>query len=253
MKKKLLAVIALVLMASVIFCGFTVAAEESVSVGQTYTYIDSGNEMRVSILDDGKCDIKAVIDGEEYSAIGEYTYDGASFTLYLFGEELGVFDIVGDTLSPKEAETADEPAIDGGNWFLENWKSLAEALLGTGGVAFVVGLLAFVNKIVQLRATLKTTNVNNADIKNAVNGMIDEISALGEAVKTMKDDNTHAIAVLSDKEADVAAKNEAVCKVIAALISASALPDETKNYLLGDMNSVLNYKDGESNDEESKG
>lgn len=189
MKKKLLAVIALVLMASVIFCGFTVAAEETATP-------------------------------EESSAVE----------------------------SP-----ADEPAIDGGNWFLENWKSLAEALLGTGGVAFLVGLLAFVNKIVQLRATLKTTNVNNADIKNAVNGMIDEISALGEAVKTMKDDNTHAIAVLSDKEADVAAKNEAVCKVIAALISASALPDETKNYLLGDMNSVLKYKDGESNDEESKG
>lgn len=147
----------------------------------------------------------------------------------------------------------DEPVVEGGNWFLENWKSLAEALLGTGGVAFLVGLLAFINKIVQLRSTLKTTNVNNTDIKTAVNGMIDEISALGEAVKTMKDDNTHAIAVLTDKEADVAAKNEAVCKVIAALISASALPDETKNYLLGDMNSALGYKDGESNDDQDKG
>ena len=175
---------------------------------------------------------------------------GAIFCAFAVSAEEAVTE---PTTEESSDVATDEPAVGGGNWFLENWKSLAEALLGTGGVAFLVGLLAFINKIVQLRSTLKTTNVNNTDIKTAVNGMIDEISALGEAVKTMKDDNTHAIAVLTDKEADVAAKNEAVCKVIAALISASALPDETKNYLLGDMNSALGYKDGESNDDQDKG
>ena len=253
MKKKLLAVIALVLMAGVIFCGFTVAAEESVSVGQAYTYIDSGNEMRVSILDDGKCDIKAVIYGEEYSAIGEYTYDGASFTLYLFGEALGVFEIVGDTLSPKEAETADEPALPGGNWINEHWDVVLN-LLTNGSPLLCAILVALIGRKPSfLETPLQKAGINNENIKGAVNDMIDEIAALDERVKEMRDTIKAVLDVLVEKEANVATKNDAVCKTISSLISASSLPDEVKNHLLGDMNSALGYKDGESNDDKDKG
>lgn len=146
----------------------------------------------------------------------------------------------GMTVSAEEAGE-EAPAIGGGSWFAENWKSVAEAVLGSGGVAFAVALLAFIGRIIDLRKTLRKTDVNNSDIKGAVNDMIDELGEMRKAVEAMKEDTTRSISVLSDKEAGVAERNEAVCKVIAALINASNLPDATKEYLVGDMNKVLGY------------
>lgn len=159
----------------------------------------------------------------------------------------------GFIVAAEETTASDEVAIGGGDWFSENWKSIAEAALGVGGVAFVTGLVGFINKLAQLRRTLKTTNTDNASIKAAVNGLIDEADAMKNAIDIIRNDNTAAINVLADKTADSAAKTDALCKVVAALVSASALPDATKNYILGDLNAALGYKDGESNVEQSKG
>lgn len=179
MKKKIIVILALILMISVIFCAFAVSAEEIPS--------DEGQET-----------------------------------------------------------TEETPAIEGGNWFLENWKPLAEALLGTGGVTFGVAFLAFITKIVELKKKLKETDINNIDIKNKTNELIDEMNNMSAAINTIRTDTTSALAVLCDKNTSVDAKNEAICKTLIALIQASNLPDQQKNYIFGEMNKAVGYKGGDN-------
>lgn len=190
MKKKLLAVIALVLMAGVIFCAFAVTAEETVTEPTT----------------------------EESSDIA-----------------------------------ADEPVLAVGSWINEHWDVILNIL--TNGLSWIAaGVVAVIGRKVSFMKTpLQKVSINNENIKGAVNDMIDEIAALDERVKEMRDTIKAVLDALVEKEANVATKNDAVCKTISALILASPLPDEVKNHLLGDMNSALGYKDGESNDDQDKG
>ena len=148
---------------------------------------------------------------------------------------------------------ADEPALPGGNWINEHWDVILNIL--TNGLswlaAFVVAAIG--RKVSSMKTPLQKVSINNENIKGAVNDMIDEIAALDERVKEMRDAIKAVLDALVEKEANVATKNDAVCKTISALILASPLPDEVKNHLLGDMNSALGYKDGESNDDQNKG
>lgn len=152
-----------------------------------------------------------------------------------------------------EETFADEPALGGGNWINEHWDVISNIL--TSGLSWIAALVVAVigRKVSSMRTPLQNVNVNNENIKGAVNGMIDELAALDERIKEMRDTVKTALDVLVDKEANVATKNDAVCKTISSLITASALPDEVKNHLLGDMNAALGYKDGEGNDNQNKG
>lgn len=147
----------------------------------------------------------------------------------------------------------DEPALDGGNWINEHWDVISNIL--TSGLSWLAAIVVAVigRKVSFMKTPLQKVSINNENIKGAVNGMIDEIAALDERVKEMRDTIKAVLDVLVEKEANVATKNDAVCKTISALISASSLPDEVKNHLLGDMNSALGYKDGEGNDDQNKG
>lgn len=147
---------------------------------------------------------------------------------------------------------ADEPVVDGGNWINEHWDVISNIL--TSGLSWLAAIVVAVigRKVSFMKTPLQKVSINNENIKGAVNGMIDEIAALDERVKEMRDTIKAVLDALVEKEANVATKNDAVCKTISALISASSLPDEVKNHLLGDMNSALGYKDGESNDDQDK-
>lgn len=148
---------------------------------------------------------------------------------------------------------ADEPVLDGGSWINEHWDVISNIL--TSGLSWLAAIVVAVigRKVSFMKTPLQKVSINNENIKGAVNGMIDEIAALDERVKEMRDTIKAVLDALVEKEANVATKNDAVCKTISALISASSLPDEVKNHLLGDMNSALGYKDGESNDDQDKG
>ena len=147
----------------------------------------------------------------------------------------------------------DEPALPGGNWITEHWDVIVSIL--TSGLSWLATFVvaAIGQKVSSMKTPLQKVSINNENIKGAVNGMIDEIAALDERVKEMRDTIKAVLDALVEKEANVATKNDAVCKTISALILASPLPDEVKNHLLGDMNSALGYKDGESNDDQDKG
>lgn len=177
---------------------------------------------------------------------------GAIFCAFAVTAEEAVVETEPTTEESSDA-AADEPALGGGNWINEHWDVISNIL--TSGLSWLAAIVVAVigRKVSFMKTPLQKVSINNENIKGAVNGMIDEIAALDERVKEMRDTIKAVLDALVEKEANVATKNDAVCKTISALISASSLPDEVKNHLLGDMNSALGYKDGESNDDQDKG
>lgn len=175
---------------------------------------------------------------------------GAIFCAFAVAAEEAVTE---PTTEESSDVAADEPVLAVGSWINEHWDVISNVL--TSGLSWIAAVVVAVigRKVSFMKTPLQKVSINNENIKGAVNDMIDEIAALDERVKEMRDTIKAVLDALVEKEANVATKNDAVCKTISALISASSLPDEVKNHLLGDMNSALGYKDGESNDDQDKG
>lgn len=175
---------------------------------------------------------------------------GAIFCAFAVSAEEAV---VEPTTEESSDIAADEPVLAVGSWINEHWDVILNVL--TNGLSWLAAIVVAVigRKVSFMKTPLQKVSINNENIKGAVNDMIDEIAALDERVKEMRDTIKAVLDALVEKEANVATKNDAVCKTISALISASSLPDEVKNHLLGDMNSALGYKDGERNDDQDKG
>lgn len=177
---------------------------------------------------------------------------GAIFCAFVVTAEGAVVETE-PTTEESSGVAADEPVLGGGNWINEHWDVILNVV--TNGLSWLGAIVVAVigRKVSFMKTPLQKVSINNENIKGAVNDMIDEIAALDERVKEMRNTIKAVLDALVEKEANVAMKNDAVCKTISALISASSLPDEVKNHLLGDMNSALGYKDGESNDDQDKG
>lgn len=127
---------------------------------------------------------------------------------------------------------------------------IISALLGSGGVTLAGLIVGLFSKLGRFGKTLSSNNIDNGAIKTGINGIADDCELLKQAIAEVKNDNTALLNTLLNNLNTAEGRTKALCQTVAMLVSCSNLPDETKNLLLGTINTALGNKDGDTNDKQ---
>ena len=169
-----------------------------------------------------------------------------SYEQTAYAEELSSGEVSGDIA---EADTAiDENSDD--NVLGKYGEIIITTLLGGGGVTLAGLIVGLFTKLVKFGKTLASNNADNGAIKECINGIADDCEGLKKAISEVKDDNTSLLNTLLNNLNTAEGRTTALCQTVAMLVSCSNLPDETKNLLLGTINTALGNKDGDTNDKQ---
>ena len=169
-----------------------------------------------------------------------------SYEQTAYAEELPSGEVSGDIA---ETDTAiDENSDD--NVLGKYGEIIITTLLGGGGVTLAGLIVGLFTKLVRFGKTLASNNVDNGAIKECINGIADDCEGLKKAISEVKDDNTSLLNTLLNNLNTAEGRTTALCQTVAMLVSCSNLPDETKNLLLGTINTALGNKDGDTNDKQ---
>lgn len=163
-----------------------------------------------------------------------------------YAEELPSGEVSGDIA---ETDTAiDENSDD--NELGKYGEIIITTLLGGGGVTLAGLIVGLFTKLIKFGKTLASNNADNGAIKECINGIADDCEGLKKAISEVKDDNTSLLNTLLNNLNTAEGRTTALCQTVAMLVSCSNLPDETKNLLLGTINTALGNKDGDTNDKQ---
>ena len=169
-----------------------------------------------------------------------------SYEQTAYAEELPSGEVSGDIA---ETDTAiDENSDD--NVLGKYGDIIISTLLGGGGVTLAGLIVGLFTKLVKFGKTLASNNADNGAIKECINGIADDCEGLKKAISEVKDDNTSLLNTLLNNLNTAEGRTTALCQTVAMLVSCSNLPDETKNLLLGTINTALGNKDGDTNDKQ---
>lgn len=167
-----------------------------------------------------------------------------------YAEQLDSGELSSGEVSGDIAET--DTAIDDSNDNVlgKYGEIIISALLGSGGVTLAGLIVGLFTKLVKFGKTLASNNADNGAIKECINGIADDCEGLKKAISEVKDDNTSLLNILLNNLNTAEGRTTALCQTVAMLVSCSNLPDETKNLLLGTINTALGNKDGDTNDKQ---
>lgn len=169
-----------------------------------------------------------------------------SYEQTAYAEELPSGEVSGDIA---ETDTAiDENSDD--NVLGKYGEIIISTLLGGGGITLAGLIVGLFTKLVKFGKTLASNNADNGAIKECINGIADDCEGLKKAISEVKDDNTSLLNILLNNLNTAEGRTTALCQTVAMLVSCSNLPDETKNLLLGTINTALGNKDGDTNDKQ---
>lgn len=169
-----------------------------------------------------------------------------SYEQTAYAEELPSGEVSGDIA---ETDTAiDENSDD--NVLGKYGEVIISTLLGGGGITLAGLIVGLFTKLVKFGKTLASNNADNGAIKECINGIADDCEGLKKAISEVKDDNTSLLNTLLNNLNTAEGRTTALCQTVAMLVSCSNLPDETKNLLLGTINTALGNKDGDTNDKQ---
>lgn len=131
---------------------------------------------------------------------------------------------------------------------------ILSALLGGGGIGLASIMFGLFRKIGNFGKKLSSANMDNGAIKNCINGIADDCELLKNKIEQILNDNTALLNTLLNNLNTAEGRTTALCQTVAMLVSCSNLPDETKNLLLGTINTALGNKedkDGDTNDKQA--
>lgn len=168
-----------------------------------------------------------------------------------YAEQLDSGDLSSGEVSGDIAETdtaIDENSDD--NVLGKYGEIIISALLGSGGVTLAGLIVGLFSKLGRFGKTLSSNNIDNGAIKTGINGIADDCELLKQAIAEVKNDNTALLNTLLNNLNIAEGRTKALCQTVAMLVSCSNLPDETKNMLLGTINTALGNKDGDINDKQ---
>ena len=168
-----------------------------------------------------------------------------SYEQTAYAEELPSGEVSGDIA---ETDTTIENTDD--NVLGKYGEIIITTLLGGGGVTLAGLIVGLFTKLVRFGKTLASNNADNGAIKECINGIADDCEGLKKAISEVKDDNTSLLNTLLNNLNTAEGRTTALCQTVAMLVSCSNLPDETKNLLLGTINTALGNKDGDTNDKQ---
>lgn len=173
-----------------------------------------------------------------------------SYEQTAYAEELPSGEVSGEVSGDiAETDTAiDENSDD--NVLGKYGEIIITTLLGGGGVTLAGLIVGLFTKLVKFGKTLASNNADNGAIKECINGIADDCEGLKKAISEVKDDNTSLLNTLLNNLNTAEGRTTALCQTVAMLVSCSNLPDETKNLLLGTINTALGNKDGDTNDKQ---
>lgn len=163
-----------------------------------------------------------------------------------YAEELPSGEVSGDIA---ETDTAIDENTDD-NVLGKYGEIIITTLLGGGGVTLAGLIVGLFTKLIKFGKTLASNNADNGAIKECINGIADDCEGLKKAISEVKDDNTSLLNTLLNNLNTAEGRTTALCQTVAMLVSCSNLPDETKNLLLGTINTALGNKDGDTNDKQ---
>ena len=168
-----------------------------------------------------------------------------SYEQTAYAEELPSGEVSGDIA---ETDTTIENTDD--NVLGKYGEIIISTLLGGGGITLAGLIVGLFTKLVRFGKTLASNNADNGAIKECINGIADDCEGLKKAISEVKDDNTSLLNALLNNLNTAEGRTTALCQTVAMLVSCSNLPDETKNLLLGTINTALGNKDGDTNDKQ---
>lgn len=168
-----------------------------------------------------------------------------SYEQTAYAEELPSGEVSGDIA---ETDTAIDDSND--NVLGKYGEIIISALLGSGGVTLAGLIVGLFSKLGRFGKTLSSNNIDNGAIKTGINGIADDCELLKQAIAEVKNDNTALLNTLLNNLNTAEGRTKALCQTVAMLVSCSNLPDETKNMLLGTINTALGNKDGDINDKQ---
>ncbi len=163
-----------------------------------------------------------------------------------YAEELPSGEVSGDIA---ETDTAIENTDN--NVLGKYGEIILSALLGGGGLGLAGIMFGLFRKIGNFGKKLTSTNVDNGAIKECINGIADDCELLKNKIAQILNDNTALLNTLLNNLNTAEGRTTALCQTVAMLVSCSNLPDETKNLILGTINTALGNKDGDVNEQQN--
>lgn len=163
-----------------------------------------------------------------------------------YAEELPSGEVSGDIA---ETDTAIENPDN--NVLGKYGEIILSALLGGGGLGLAGIMFGLFRKIGNFGKKLTSTNVDNGAIKECINGIADDCELLKNKIAQILNDNTALLNTLLNNLNTAEGRTTALCQTVAMLVSCSNLPDETKNLILGTINTALGNKDGDVNEQQN--
>lgn len=169
-----------------------------------------------------------------------------SYEQTAYAEELPSGEVSGDIA---ETDTAIENTDN--NVLGKYGEIILSVLLGGGGLGLAGIMFGLFRKIGNFGKKLTSTNVDNGAIKECINGIADDCELLKNKIAQILNDNTALLNTLLNNLNTAEGRTTALCQTVAMLVSCSNLPDETKNLILGTINTALGNKDGDVNEQQN--
>lgn len=162
--------------------------------------------------------------------------------------------VSGDIVETPETAETSEATVEEESPLGKYGEIILSALLGGGGIGLASIMFGLFRKIGNFGKKLSSANMDNGAIKNCINGIADDCELLKNKIEQILNDNTALLNTLLNNLNTAEGRTTALCQTVAMLVSCSNLPDETKNLLLGTINTALGNKedkDGDTNDKQA--